>query len=462
MKQGFAWEGKRRQLVAVWGSPFVIASPFEIAGPTSTSLSSRLSEVNPMVTSLDSDPLASCSSRKSILIKIMRNIILDTFYSLKENKDILTSWEDVIAGIVKSLIKEQSPKQLLTLQLTTLFEELKKHLDEHLKAKAEFLYHKYQYQQDSDKWNDSKKNLRYFMRIEGTVRIGRTFRIADNLTQGKTTFVQRHLTGEFEKKCEHEYHLLLALRPVPCISSQTVGRLDLIVGIQAVRRNLVRNGLDKSYQPESLTSIAGCLLLSQLRRIPEFKMLSTQSSSLHKESEIQGTLVDQNESTPEVDSFRSVDSFEGGRSSFNGASHPLESMDTDMVKSVYVAIDQEKSDAGCLMKGISTKGPKFSLCIRPTPEELEDFSTPDFTIYNAGQFPCNRYTHYMTTSTIIDLNLDRKEMVILGTQYAGEMKKDLFGVMHYLMPKRNILSLHSCNNMGKDGDVALFCGLSGK
>ncbi|XP_042409935.1 phosphoenolpyruvate carboxykinase (ATP)-like [Zingiber officinale] len=95
------------------------------------------------------------------------------------------------------------------------------------------------------------------------------------------------------------------------------------------------------------------------------------------------------------------------------------------------------------------------------PEELEDFSTPDFTIYNVGQFPCNRYTHYMTTSTSIYLNLDWKEMVILGTQYAGEMKKGLFGVMHYLMPKRNILSLHSSNNMGKDGDVALFFGLSG-
>ncbi|KAG6536496.1 hypothetical protein ZIOFF_001554 [Zingiber officinale] len=101
-------------------------------------------------------------------------------------------------------------------------------------------------------------------------------------------------------------------------------------------------------------------------------------------------------------------------------------------------------------------------CIRPTPEELEDFSTPDFTIYNAGQFPCNRYTHYMTTSTNIDLNLDRKEMVILGTQYVGEMKKGLFGVMRYLMPKRNILSLHSSNNMGKDGDVTLFFGLSGR
>ncbi|KAE8675642.1 Phosphoenolpyruvate carboxykinase [Hibiscus syriacus] len=102
-----------------------------------------------------------------------------------------------------------------------------------------------------------------------------------------------------------------------------------------------------------------------------------------------------------------------------------------------------------------------NMCIRPTIEELENFGTPDFTIYNAGQFPCNRYTHYMTSSTSIDINLTRKEMVILGTQYAGEMKKGLFSLMHYLMPKRQILSLHSGCNMGKDGDVALFFGLSG-
>ncbi|KAL2607945.1 hypothetical protein R1flu_026518 [Riccia fluitans] len=103
----------------------------------------------------------------------------------------------------------------------------------------------------------------------------------------------------------------------------------------------------------------------------------------------------------------------------------------------------------------------YNMCIRPTPEEREDFGTPDFTIYNAGQFPCNRYTHYMTSSTSIDVNLKRKEMVILGTQYAGEMKKGLFSLMHYLMPKRGILSLHSGCNMGKNGDVALFFGLSG-
>lgn len=52
-------------------------------------------------------------------------------------------------------------------------------------------------------------------------------------------------------------------------------------------------------------------------------------------------------------------------------------------------------------------------------------------------------------------------MVILGTQYAGEMKKGIFTVMHYLMPKRGILSLHSGCNVGKSDDVTLFFGLSG-
>ena len=52
-------------------------------------------------------------------------------------------------------------------------------------------------------------------------------------------------------------------------------------------------------------------------------------------------------------------------------------------------------------------------------------------------------------------------MVILGTQYAGEMKKGIFSVMHYLMPKRGILSLHSGCNVGAHDDVSLFFGLSG-
>jgi phosphoenolpyruvate carboxykinase (ATP) len=67
----------------------------------------------------------------------------------------------------------------------------------------------------------------------------------------------------------------------------------------------------------------------------------------------------------------------------------------------------------------------------------------------------------MTSTTSVDVNLKSREMVILGTQYAGEMKKGVFSVMHYLMPKRGVLSLHSGCNMGQAGDVTLFFGLSG-
>ena len=54
-----------------------------------------------------------------------------------------------------------------------------------------------------------------------------------------------------------------------------------------------------------------------------------------------------------------------------------------------------------------------------------------------------------------------REMVILGTQYAGEMKKGIFTIMHYFMPKRGIPSLHSGCNIGQEGDVSFFFGLSG-
>lgn len=103
----------------------------------------------------------------------------------------------------------------------------------------------------------------------------------------------------------------------------------------------------------------------------------------------------------------------------------------------------------------------WNMLIRPTAEELETYGHPDFTIFNAGQFPANRYTTGMTSTTSISINFKKKEMVILGTQYAGEMKKGVFTIMHYLMPKEGVLSLHSSANEGPNGDVSLFFGLSG-
>ncbi|KAF4985164.1 hypothetical protein FDECE_16762, partial [Fusarium decemcellulare] len=102
-----------------------------------------------------------------------------------------------------------------------------------------------------------------------------------------------------------------------------------------------------------------------------------------------------------------------------------------------------------------------NMLIRPSREELKDFH-PDYTIYNAGKFPANRYTEGMTSGTSVAINFDQKEMVILGTEYAGEMKKGVFTVLFYEMPiKHNVLTLHSSANEGKNGDVTLFFGLSG-
>lgn len=102
-----------------------------------------------------------------------------------------------------------------------------------------------------------------------------------------------------------------------------------------------------------------------------------------------------------------------------------------------------------------------NMLIRPTAEQLVDFGTPDFTIMNAGRFPANRHTEQMSSKTSIDVDFERNELTILGTEYAGEMKKGVFTVMHYLMPKQDVFSMHCSANEGDEGDVSLFFGLSG-
>ena len=102
-----------------------------------------------------------------------------------------------------------------------------------------------------------------------------------------------------------------------------------------------------------------------------------------------------------------------------------------------------------------------NMLIRPGSKQLEEFGEPDYVIFNAGKFPANPHTKYMTSRTSVDLSFARGEFVILGTEYAGEMKKGVFSIMNYIMPKKGILSMHSSANIGSEGDVALFFGLSG-
>jgi len=102
-----------------------------------------------------------------------------------------------------------------------------------------------------------------------------------------------------------------------------------------------------------------------------------------------------------------------------------------------------------------------NMLIRPTTAELERFGAPDYVIYNAGQFPANVLTEQIASRTSIDLSLERREQVILGSEYAGEMKKGVFTLMHWLLPARGVLSMHCSANEGPAGDVSLFFGLSG-
>lgn len=102
-----------------------------------------------------------------------------------------------------------------------------------------------------------------------------------------------------------------------------------------------------------------------------------------------------------------------------------------------------------------------NMMIRPTNKELKRFSTPDYVVYNAGEFTANQYTSFMKSKTSIDISLKDQEFVILGTQYAGEMKKGIFSILNYIMPKQGVLSMHCSANEGENGDVSLFFGLSG-
>ncbi|MDC3379562.1 phosphoenolpyruvate carboxykinase (ATP), partial [Planctomycetota bacterium] len=102
-----------------------------------------------------------------------------------------------------------------------------------------------------------------------------------------------------------------------------------------------------------------------------------------------------------------------------------------------------------------------NMLIRPTAEELANFGEPEYVVFNAGRFPANRYTEGMTSKTSVSLHLGQKELVILGTEYAGEMKKGVFTVMNYLMPLRDVLPMHCSATEGENGESSILFGLSG-
>jgi phosphoenolpyruvate carboxykinase (ATP) len=101
-----------------------------------------------------------------------------------------------------------------------------------------------------------------------------------------------------------------------------------------------------------------------------------------------------------------------------------------------------------------------NMFIEPTHHELGEFE-PDWLIIHAPELKASPDRHGTRSSTAIMLDFAQHTVLIAGTRYAGEMKKSIFTVLNYVLPRSGVLSMHCSANMGHNGDVALFFGLSG-
>ena len=102
-----------------------------------------------------------------------------------------------------------------------------------------------------------------------------------------------------------------------------------------------------------------------------------------------------------------------------------------------------------------------NMFIRPPEEELEDFE-PDFVVFTASKTTNPRWkAHNLNSEVYVAFDLKERMACIGGTWYGGEMKKGIFSIMNYYLPLEGIASMHCSANVGKDGDTAIFFGLSG-
>ncbi|GAB3047402.1 phosphoenolpyruvate carboxykinase (ATP) [Virgibacillus ainsalahensis] len=100
------------------------------------------------------------------------------------------------------------------------------------------------------------------------------------------------------------------------------------------------------------------------------------------------------------------------------------------------------------------------LFITPTEEELKSHQS-EFTVISAPNFKADPAEDGTNSETFIIISFKKRVVLIGGTEYAGEIKKSIFSIMNYLLPRQDILSMHCSANVGQEGDVALFFGLSG-
>lgn len=100
------------------------------------------------------------------------------------------------------------------------------------------------------------------------------------------------------------------------------------------------------------------------------------------------------------------------------------------------------------------------LLLRPTEAELSAFAS-DFTIVAAPGFKCIPELDGVRSEAAIIVSFEKKMVIVAGSQYSGEMKKSVFSIMNYMLPKHGVFPMHCSANVGKDGDSAIFFGLSG-
>ncbi len=101
-----------------------------------------------------------------------------------------------------------------------------------------------------------------------------------------------------------------------------------------------------------------------------------------------------------------------------------------------------------------------TMLVRPTKQELESF-VPEFTIINLPSFKADPERHGSRSDTMIAVSLTEKLILIANTEYSGEMKKGVFGLLNYLLPEQGVMPMHCSANVGADGKTAIFFGLSG-
>ncbi|NNC47920.1 MAG: phosphoenolpyruvate carboxykinase [Sphingomonas sp.] len=101
-----------------------------------------------------------------------------------------------------------------------------------------------------------------------------------------------------------------------------------------------------------------------------------------------------------------------------------------------------------------------TMLVRPDASELADFM-PEYTIIDLPSFRADPERHGTRSETVIAVSLKEKLILIGGTEYGGEMKKSVFGLLNFLLPEKGIMPMHCSANIGKDGDTAIFFGLSG-